>query len=193
MNRIVVFCGSSPGTDRDILEAAYQLGATLAREGIGLVYGGARIGVMGEVARGALENQGEVIGVIPEFLRKKEVYHDGLTRLVITRTMHERKLHMHELSDAVIALPGGFGTLEELFEMITWAQLGLHRKPIGILNIDGYYDDLIGMMEKMVALKFLNRDNYNLVLVAQNLPELLRKMNTYEPPRLPKWVQNDQL
>jgi len=193
MNRIVVFCGSSPGTDRDILEAAYQLGATLAREGIGLVYGGARIGVMGEVARGALENQGEVIGVIPEFLRKKEVYHDGLTRLVITRTMHERKLHMHELSDAVIALPGGFGTLEELFEMITWAQLGLHRKPIGILNIDGYYDDLIGMMEKMVALKFLNRDNYNLVLVAQNLPELLRKMNTYEPPCLPKWVQNDQL
>jgi len=193
MKHIVVFCGSSGGTDKDILLAAYELGAILAQKGIGLVYGAARIGVMGEVARGVLEHHGEVIGVIPDFLMRKEVWHDGLSRLIITRNMHERKLKMHELSDAVITLPGGFGTLEELFEMITWAQLGLHEKPIGILNTSGYYDDLLRMLQKMVTLNFLKRENFEMLLVDKDIEKLLLKMTSYQPPMMPKWIQKDQL
>jgi hypothetical protein len=190
---MVVFCGSSEGTDPGVLEAAYLLGATLANSGIGLVYGAARIGVMGEVARGALEHGGEVIGVIPGFLKRKEVFHSGLSELIITNTMHERKLKMHELSDSVMTLPGGFGTLEELFEMITWAQLGMHGKPIGILNINGFYDDLLRMLEKMVAMQFLKQDNYEMLLVDRNLTALLRQMAAYTPRPVPKWIQKDQL
>jgi uncharacterized protein (TIGR00730 family) len=193
MKRIVVFCGSSEGTDSRVLKAAYELGATLARMGMVLVYGAARIGVMGVVAKGALEHGGEVIGVIPDFLKKKEVFHTGLTELIITETMHQRKLKMHELSDAVMALPGGFGTLEELFEMITWAQLGLHQKPIGILNINGFYDDLLRMLEKMVAQKFLRKENYEMLLVHHELSVLLAMMEDYKPTNLPKWIKNDQV
>jgi uncharacterized protein (TIGR00730 family) len=193
MKRMVVFCGSSMGTDSAVHMAAYELGATLARKGIVLVYGAASIGVMGEVARGALEHKGEVIGVIPDFLKRKEVFHSGLTELIITKTMHERKLIMHQLSDAVLALPGGFGTLEEVFEMVTWAQLGLHQKPIGILNINGFYDDLIRMIEKMVARQFLKQENYEMLLVHHRLPELLSLMEDYSPKHSPKWIKNDQL
>jgi uncharacterized protein (TIGR00730 family) len=193
MKRIVVFCGSSEGTDPQVLEEAYALGATLAREGLALVYGAARIGVMGMVARGALEQKGEVIGVIPGFLKKKEVFHTGLSELIITQSMHERKLKMHELSDAVLALPGGFGTLEELFEMITWAQLGLHQKPIGILNINGFYDDLLRLLEKMVAMRFLSKENYDMLLVSNQLPQLLDMMEAYRPKYIPKWIKNDQV
>lgn len=193
MKRMVVFCGSSTGSDPEILETAFLLGATLAEKGICLVYGAARIGIMGEVARGALENGGEVIGVIPDFLRRKEVLHTGLSQLVVTSTMHERKLKMHELSDSVLTLPGGFGTLEELFEMITWAQLGLHSKPIGILNINGYFDDLLRMMQKMVSLHFLKQENYEMLLVNSSLPMLLQQMTDYSPKPVPKWIQKDQL
>lgn len=193
MKRIVVFCGSNVGTDSQITEAAYDLGVTLARKGIVLVYGAARIGVMGAVAKGALDQHGKVIGVIPGFLKKKEVFHTGLSELVITDTMHQRKLKMHELSDAVIALPGGFGTLEELFEMITWAQLGLHQKPIGILNINGFYDDLLRMLEKMVEQGFLRQENYDMLLVNHELAELLGMMEDYKPKNLPKWMKNDQV
>lgn len=190
---MVVFCGSSTGSDPEIMETAFLLGATLAEKGICLVYGAARIGIMGEVARGALENGGEVIGVIPDFLRRKEVLHTGLSQLVVTSTMHERKLKMHELSDSVLTLPGGFGTLEELFEMITWAQLGLHSKPIGILNINGYFDDLLRMMQKMVSLHFLKQENYEMLLVNSSLPMLLQQMTDYSPKPVPKWIQKDQL
>lgn len=193
MKRMVVFCGSSTGSDPEIMETAFLLGATLAEKGICLVYGAARIGIMGEVARGALENGGEVIGVIPDFLRRKEVLHTGLSQLVVTSTMHERKLKMHELSDSVLTLPGGFGTLEELFEMITWAQLGLHSKPIGILNINGYFDDLLRMMQKMVSLHFLKQENYEMLLVNSSLPMLLQQMTDYSPKPVPKWIQKDQL
>ena len=120
-----------------------------------MIYGGAKIGVMGEVASGVLENGGNAIGVIPDFLTTKEVVHTDLSELIITETMHERKLNMHELSDGIVALPGGFGTLEELFEMLTWAQLGLHKKPIGILNINGFYDDLLSFIEVMIAKELL--------------------------------------
>ncbi len=193
MKSIVVFCGSSEGTDFQVLVSAVKLGATLAEGNITLVYGAAKIGVMGKVAQGALDKGGKVIGVIPDFLMLKEVYHPGLTQLIITENMHERKLKMHELSDGIITLPGGYGTLEELFEMITWAQLGLHQKPIGILNTNGFYDDLLAMLRKMVTQGFLKKENYEMLLVDETVEGLLKKMKEYKPLPLPKWIQKDQV
>ena len=193
MKSIVVFCGSSEGKDPKILDDARQLGALCAKRDITLVYGGAKIGVMGAVAQGTLNAGGRVIGVIPEFLKLKEVYHSGLTELIITENMHERKLKMHELSDGIITLPGGFGTLEELFEMITWAQLGLHQYPIGLLNTNGFYDDLLKMLQKMVAKGFLKQENYDMLLVDESVTGLLKKMKNYEPKPLPKWIRKDQV
>src|SRR5215203_5745857 len=142
MKRVSVFCGSSLGTDEVFQKHAHFVGETLAIQKIGLVYGGANVGLMGAVADGALSKGGEVIGVLPNFLRAKEIAHKNLTQLILVETMHERKTMMNELSDGVIALPGGFGTLEEFFEMLTWAQLGLHKKPIALLNIGGFFDSL---------------------------------------------------
>ena len=193
MRSIVVFCGSSQGTDPDILSSAYGLGQALANKSITLVYGGAKIGVMGKVAKGALDNGGKVIGIIPDFLKLKEVYHTALTELIVTDNMHERKLKMHEHSDGIIALPGGYGTLEELFEMITWAQLGLHQKPIGILNTNGFYDDLLKMIRKMVDQGFLKVENYDMLLVDKTVDGLLKQMDEYQPLSLPKWIKKDQL
>ncbi len=193
MKSIVVFCGSSEGNDPDVLLAAYELGMTLAKNGTTLVYGGSKIGVMGKVALGALENEGKVIGIIPDFLKLKEVVHVGLTELIVTENMHERKLQMHDLSDGIITLPGGYGTLEELFEMITWAQLGLHQKPIGILNTNGFYDDLLKMLRKMVAQGFLKIENYNMLLVDDSVDGLLKQMKEYKPLELPKWIKKDQV
>lgn len=193
MKSIVVFCGSSDGNDPDILEAAYHLGRTLAERNITLVYGAAKIGVMGKVAQGALDANGTVIGVIPDFLKVKEVFHTGLTELIITENMHQRKLKMHELSDGVITLPGGYGTLEELFEMTTWGQLGLHQKPMGILNTNGFYDSLLEMLQKMVHQKFLKQDNLEMLLTASSVEDLLSKMNAYQPLPIPKWIQSDQV
>ena len=193
MKSIVVFCGSSEGTDPEIVESAYRLGAKLAQEGITLVYGAAKIGVMGKLAQGALDEQGKVIGVIPDFLKLKEVFHDGLTQLIITKNMQQRKLKMHELSDAILTLPGGYGTMEELFEMITWAQLGLHQKPIGLLNINGFYDELLAMLRTMVTKGFLKQDHYDMLLVDSTIDGLLDKMKNYQPLPLPKWIKMDQL
>lgn len=193
MHSIVVFCGSSQGKDTHILDAAKELGRTLAQQNMTLVYGAAKIGVMGYVAQSALENDGKVIGVIPEFLKLKEVFHPGLTKLIITDNMHERKLKMHELSDGIITLPGGYGTLEELFEMITWAQLGLHQKPIGILNTSGFYDDLLKMLVKMVDQGFLKKENYDMLLVDKSVDGLLQKMNAYSPVPLSKWIKKEQV
>lgn len=193
MNSIVVFCGSSEGADDAFGEMAYDLGAKMASEKITLVYGAAKIGLMGKVADGALENGGEVIGIIPGFLKLKEVFHPGLTQLIITKNMHQRKLKMHELSHAIIALPGGYGTLEELFETITWAQLGLHQKPIGILNIKGFYDPLLTMLQKMVANGFLMQENYDMILVDESIEGLFAKMQNYIPLPVPKWIEKDQI
>ena len=193
MHSIVVFCGSSEGSDSDIIDAAGVLGKTLANQNITLVYGGAKIGIMGRVAQGALDNGGKVIGVIPDFLKHKEVFHRDLTELIVTQNMHERKLKMHELSDGIITLPGGYDTLEELFEMITWAQLGLHQKPIGILNTNGFYDDLLKMLRKMVDLEFLKQENYDMILVDDDPELLLRKMERYTPLPLPKWIKKEQV
>ncbi|UOB17688.1 TIGR00730 family Rossman fold protein [Abyssalbus ytuae] len=193
MKNIVVFCGSSDGFDNDIITLAYKLGEKLAEEKISLVYGAAKIGIMGKVAEGILKNGGKAIGVIPEFLKKKELVHTGLTQLYTTDNMHERKLLMHELSDAIITLPGGYGTLEELFEMITWAQLGLHQKPIGILNINGFYNDLISMIKTMVEKGFLKEENYRMLLIDDNIDNLLNKMKNYKPSIVPKWIKKSHL
>lgn len=190
--RIAVFCGSSDGHDQTIYKAAYELGRSFAEQKIELVYGGSKLGLMGQVAKGVLDNGGKVIGVIPEFLKTKEVVHPGLTKLITTQTMQQRKLKMHELSDAFIALPGGFGTFEEFFEILTWGQLGLHQKPIGVLNVAHFYDDLLQMMYKMVAKGFLKKDNLNLVLDAENEKELFEKFKTYQPQAKPKWMKESQ-
>jgi len=192
ISSVAVFCGSSEGNDTTIISQATKLGETLAQKGITLVYGAAKIGVMGKVAQGALKYKGKVIGVIPEFLKKKEVVHLGLHRLVTTKNMHQRKLKMHELSDGFIALPGGIGTLEELFEIYTWAQLGLHDKPIGLLNINGFYDDLIKMLETMVVKGFMKMENLELLVVDSNIESLLDKMGQYKPSRVPKWLKADR-
>lgn len=192
LDSICVFCGSSPGNDPKLLAVAEQLGRTLAIQQIKLVYGGAKIGVMGAVANGVLKNNGSTIGVIPEFLKKKEVVHLGLTELITTRNMHERKLQMHELSDGFVTLPGGFGTLEELFEIITWAQLGLHQKPIGLLNINGFYDHLLAMLQNMVDAQLLKPENMELLIVDSSINKLLEKMHKFEPSNTPKWLNVDQ-
>lgn len=193
MKSIVVFCGSSDGNDKKVIDVAYDLGKTLAQKNMTLIYGAAKIGIMGKVAQGALDNKGTVVGIIPEFLKKKEVVHTNLSELIVTKNMHERKLLMHERSDGVMTLPGGFGTLEELFEMITWAQLGLHQKPIGILNVNGFYDDLLKMLQHMVAQGFLKQDNYDMLLVDDTIEGLLVKMNNYKPKSVPKWIKKDQV
>ncbi|QLG47171.1 TIGR00730 family Rossman fold protein [Costertonia aggregata] len=193
MKSIVVFCGSSEGSHPEYMQQGYVLGKTLANEGITLVYGGAKIGVMGAVANGALETNGKVIGVIPHFLKVREVFHTNLSQLIITQDMHERKLKMHELSNGIIMLPGGYGTLEEFFEMLTWGQLGLHQYPIGVLNTNGFYDELIAMLAKMVHQGFVKKENYDMILVDDTVDGLLLKMKKYQPVPLLKWITKDQL
>lgn len=193
LNSICVFCGSSEGNDAKIISESFLLGEKLANRKITLVYGAAKIGIMGEVAEGVLQNKGKVIGVIPEFLMLKEVVHRGLDELIITANMHERKMKMQELSDGFITLPGGFGTLEELFEIITWSQLGLHQKPIGLLNINGFYDDLLALLKNMVHKNFLKRENYELLIVEEDIDLLLEKMKSFEPIQTKKWLQPDKV
>lgn len=189
MNYISVFCGSSSGNEDIFIKQATILGQTIAQRGYGIVYGGARVGLMGAVADGALSQGGEVIGVIPGFLQKKELEHKNLTRLHIVETMHERKALMNELSDSVIALPGGYGTMEELFEMLTWAQLAIHKKPIGLLNIDGFYDPLIMMSQRMMEKGFLKEEYKSLLIEANTSELLLDRMNTFIPLKNEKWFE----
>lgn len=192
MKRITVFCGSSFGTDEIYKEQATLLGKTLARQDIELVYGGANVGLMGAVADGVLNEGGKAIGVLPNFLRSKEIAHLGLTDLIVVESMHERKTKMNDLCDGVIALPGGFGTLEELFEMLTWGQLGLHKKPIAILNINGFYDTLIELTKVMVEKGLLKAVNQQMLLVSDNIEDLLIQMKNYVPPTTGKWIDKTQ-
>jgi hypothetical protein len=193
MKGVVVFCGSSEGNEREFLKDAYVLGKTLAEQKIDLIYGGAKIGIMGKVAEGALEHGGKVIGIIPEFLKLKEVFHQGLSELIVTPNMHERKLLMHEKSDGILMLPGGFGTLEEFFEMLTWSQLGLHPYPIAILNTNGFYNELLTMLQKMVDKGFVRKENYHAIIVDQQIDRLLEKMKNYVPLPVPKWMSKEQV
>ncbi|MFN1217320.1 TIGR00730 family Rossman fold protein [Chryseobacterium kwangjuense] len=193
MKSITVFCGSSFGSDEIYKEQATLLGQTLAKQNIQLIYGGADVGLMGAVADGALQENGKVIGVLPNFLQSKEIAHKNLTDLILVETMHERKTKMNDLCEGVIVLPGGYGTLEEFFEMITWAQLGLHKKPIGILNIDGFYDDLIQLVQNMVDKGFLKQVNRDMLLLSENIDELLEKMRNYQAPTVGKWISKKEI
>lgn len=187
MKYISVFCGSSKGSSDIFMAQSYETGKVIAQRGYGVVYGGAHVGLMGAVADGALDNGSEAIGVIPRFLEKKELAHTRLTENYVVNTMHERKAKMHELSDAVIVLPGGFGTLEEMFEILTWGQLNLHKKPIGILNIDGYYDTLIKFMDEMIEHEFLKPIYKNLLAIENDINKLIDKMEVYVAPENDKW------
>jgi uncharacterized protein (TIGR00730 family) len=188
MRRICVFCGSSDGASTSYADMAKKLGQTLARRKLGLVYGGGNVGLMGRLADAALAAGGEVIGVIPDLLKKKELAHAGLTNLYVVDSMHERKAHMAKLSDGFIALPGGIGTLEEFFEIWTWAQLGIHMHPFGILNVEGYYDALIKFMDHTVAQGFMKEKYRAMVFVETDPDALLDKMMKYSSPKHSKIV-----
>ncbi len=177
-----MFCGSNPGTRDAYRIAAHDLASALARRGLGLVYGGGNVGMMGMLADAMLQAGGCVIGVIPRALVDKEVAHRGITQLRIVETMHQRKAMMNELSDAFIALPGGFGTLEELFEILTWAQLGIHGKPSGILNVAGYYDNLMTMLDHAVTEQFLRPAHRELVIIESDAQTMLQRLEDFALP-----------
>ncbi|GAB2700767.1 TIGR00730 family Rossman fold protein [Paenibacillus thermoaerophilus] len=182
MKRIAVFCGSSNGASDVYIQGAAKLGEELAKREIALVYGGASVGVMGAVADSVLAHGGRAIGIIPAFLEKREISHKGLTELIVVDSMHERKAKMAELADGFIALPGGPGTLEEFFEAFTWAQLGLHRKPCGLLNIHRYYDPLVELFNHMAREQFLQEQYRSMALVDTEPAGLLDQFSAYEPP-----------
>jgi len=191
MERICVFCGSSAGNRPEYRAAAEELAAELVRRSIGLVYGGGNVGLMGVLADAVLKAGGEAVGVIPENLMAKEVGHNGLTKLHVVHSMHERKALMADLSDAFIALPGGFGTLEEFCEIVTWSQLGLHAKPCGILNVQGYYSPLLAMFDHAVEERFLRPENRALVLARDSVSELLQALDGWRPVRFEKWLDRE--
>ena len=189
IKRICVFCGSNHGARSAYTDAAQQLGKALVSQGMGLVYGGGSIGMMTVVADAVLKEKGEVIGVIPHALSSKEFAHNGLTELHLVSSMHERKAMMAELSDAFIAMPGGFGTLDEFFEIITWAQLGLHTKPIGLLNVGGYFDWLLKFVDYMLQERFISAEHRQLIITSQDPEELLSALIRYKPSQqIPKVI-----
>jgi uncharacterized protein (TIGR00730 family) len=193
MKSITVFCGASEGNTPLYREVGYQTGKLLAANSIEVVFGGGKIGIMGAVADGALEAGGTVIGVIPKFLRTKEVTHYAVTHLHVVDTMHERKMLMHRLSQGVMALPGGFGTLDELFEILTWAQLGMHQYPIGLLNVNNYFDHLVAFVHHMCQEGFLSETVRNLIIVDDDAQRLLSKMINYEAPEIYKWITEEEV
>jgi len=188
MKRICVYCGSSPGRLPEYRDAAQALGHELAARGLGLVYGGASVGVMGAVADGVLEKGGQAFGVIPFALATREVAHSGLDELFVVESMHERKAKMAELSDGFIALPGGWGTIEEIFEMLTWAQLGFHQKPCGLLNISSYYDHLFTFLEHAIDQRFVREEYRPMIMMEQTAGGLLDRYQSYQAPRVKKWI-----
>jgi hypothetical protein len=190
---LCVFCGSNRGRHPLYAEAARLVGGELARRGLGLVYGGGNVGLMGALADAAIAGGGHVIGVIPEALLKKELAHRGVGDLRVVGSMHERKALMAELADGFITLPGGFGTLEELFEVITWAQLGFHRKPCGLLNVAGFFDPLLRFVEHTTAENFIRPEHRALLLVETAIGPLLDRMAAYQPPAAHKWIDQDRL
>jgi uncharacterized protein (TIGR00730 family) len=193
MQSICVYCGSANQASREYFRAAHRVGEMLARHGLSLIYGGGRTGLMGAVADSVLENGGQAIGVITEGMNTPELAHTGLTRLEVTATIHQRKARMYALADGYIALPGGYGTLDELFETLTWAQIGEHQKPVGILNVNGYYDPLLEMLDRAVAEKFLFPEHRRVLLCESDPEKLLDLMNTYQPPHeaVKRWMRQE--
>jgi len=188
LKRVCVFCGSSPGKDPAYAQAARSMGRLLAARDITLVYGGGRVGMMGAIAQATLDAAGKVIGVIPEGLKRKELASDDLTELRVVQTMHERKQMMADLADGFVALPGGFGTFEEFCEIVTWAQLGLHAKPCGLLDVKNYYRGLLGLFDHAVGEGFLKPEFRVLVLTDPDPGRLLDAMEAYRAPVLPRWL-----
>jgi uncharacterized protein (TIGR00730 family) len=192
IGRVCVFCGSNNGNEPSYAQAARTLGTLFAREGIALVYGGGSVGLMGILADTVLQAGGEVIGVIPHALWAREVGHAGLTDLRIVDTMHERKAMMADLSDAFIALPGGLGTLEEIFEIWTWAQLGLHAKPLGFLDVGGFFRPLMQFLDGAASARFLKEEHRGIALIESDPEALLRRFDSWQPPRVQKWITRDE-
>lgn len=193
MKSITVFCGSSSGVRAEYAEAARNLAGLLVENGIRLVYGGGNIGLMGIIADEVMKKGGEVVGIIPDSLDKKEVGHRGLTELRVVESMHERKAQMAELADGFIAMPGGIGTFEEFFEILTWAQLGFHDKPCGILNVSGYYNGLLALCDNAVTEGFLRAVHRKLILDDADAFSLLEKMKDFRPPVVEKWIDKEDL
>jgi uncharacterized protein (TIGR00730 family) len=192
MRSLCVFCGSSPGARPGYAATARLLGALLARRAVRLVYGGARVGLMRELADAVLHAGGEVTGVIPESLRAREVAHTDLRDLRIVGSMHERKALMSDLADGFLAIPGGAGTLEEFFEVWTWAQLGIHRKPCGLLNVHGYFDGLLTFLDHAVSERFLRLEHRAMVLVDHDAERLLERFIAYRAPEVEKWIDRTE-
>jgi len=186
MKSIAVFCASAYGKDPIYRTSAFLTGKVLAQRGLDVLYGGSRLGLMGDLANGALEAGGKVIGVLPEFLRDREVAHLGISELILVKSMHERKKILNDRSDAILTLPGGFGTMEEFFELLTWSQLGLHSKPIGILNVNGVYDPLVDLFNRMVDEGFVRSESRSLVIIESDLHILLDAMDGYVAPERAK-------
>ncbi len=186
MKRICVFCGSSSGAQAEYNQVAQQLGHALVRKNIGLVYGGGRVGIMGKIAQTVMESGGEVIGVIPKGLAEREVAFMELADLRVVDSMHSRKALMVELSEGFIALPGGLGTIEEFFEVLTWGQLGIHQKPCGLLNVQGYFNKLLEFIDHTVSERFVEKEHRSMILMAETPEGLLQQFETYEPPTIDK-------
>jgi uncharacterized protein (TIGR00730 family) len=191
VKRICVFAGSSSGARADYVDAAQELGQALVRRHVGLVYGGARVGLMGSLADAVLAAGRHATGVIPEALVAKEVAHEGLSELRVVTSMHARKATMADLADAFIALPGGWGTLEEFFEVLTWAQLGLHQKPCGLMNVSGFFDDLLAFIDHSIDERFVRRENRSIVIVASAPGPLLEQFDRYVPVGVEKWISRE--
>ncbi|HVD56504.1 MAG TPA: TIGR00730 family Rossman fold protein [Thermoleophilaceae bacterium] len=193
MDRVCVFCGSSPGARPAYAEAAEELAAVLVANGIGVVYGGGGVGLMGRLADAVLAQGGEITGVIPDALVDREIGHPGVRDMRTVGSMHERKALMAELSDAFVALPGGIGTLEELVEVFTWSQLGLHRKPCGLLDVEGYYEELAAFLDHAVRERFLREEHRSTLIVEREPAALLERLRAYEPEAIqPKWIDRDE-
>ncbi len=193
MKSILLFCGSATGNDQKIIDEAKFFGRYLAQNNYRLIYGGGNIGIMGIVATEVMNNGGEVIGIIPQFLMEKEVGKIDTTEIHIVKSMHERKAMMCDLADMVIALPGGFGTFDELFEMLTWLQLGLHNKPIGVLNVNGFYDLLLKQLDHLVEKEFLKANNRELIIVDNNTKDLIDKLENVVITQNDKWFRDRNL
>lgn len=189
MKQVCIFCGSYAGAQPMYMEAAHAIGLGLAERSIGLVYGGGRVGLMGAIADGTIAGGGYVTGVIPQSLVDRELAHKGLNELHIVTSMHERKAMMAQIAEGFIALPGGFGTLDELFEIITWAQLGFHRKPIALLNVGGYFNPLLAFIAHMATKGFIKPEHSTAMLVKAEVDDLLDTLLAYEPPELEKWIK----
>jgi len=192
MKTVCIYCGSSPGRDPIYIDSAREMGKILAKQEVTLVYGGGSVGLMGALADSVLESGGKVIGVLPRFLDDKELGHESVTEMIRVNSMHDRKLTMSQISDGFLGMPGGFGTLEELAEILTWVQLGLINKPVGLLNVNHYYDHLIAMLDRMVDERLLKQENRRLLIESEDPAEILDLMRSFKPSVVEKWMQKDQ-